>query len=110
MQVPARSVRLLALQPYAAHPQFLTSDRHMTQGGVELKDQRWAEDRLDATLEVIGGFPMTARFVIPESFTFSQLVVPQGVTAETRVEAGGKILAVALSSDKTVDARISLQF
>ena len=110
MQVPARSVRLLALQPYAAHPQFLTSDRHMTQGGVELKDQRWAEDRLDATLEVIGGFPMTARFVIPESFTFSKLVVPQGVTAETRVEAGGKILAVALSSDKTVDARISLQF
>ena len=110
MQVPARSVRLLALQPYAAHPQFLTSDRHMTQGGVELKDQRWADDRLEATVEVIGGFPMTVRFSVPESFAFKGLDAPAGVKAETRVEAGGKVLAVTLAAEKTIDVKLVLRF
>lgn len=110
MQVPARSVRLIALQPYAAHPQFLTSDRHITQGGVELKDQEWSDDCLEATIEVIGGFPMTARFMIPDSFTFKKLSAPDGVKAETRIEAGGKVLAVTLNSEKTVDAKLVLQF
>ncbi|MDO4366477.1 MAG: hypothetical protein Q4D70_06745, partial [bacterium] len=110
MQVPARSVRLLALHPYAAHPQFLTSDRHMTQGGVELKDQRWADDRLEATVEVIGGFPMTVRFSVPESFAFKGLDAPAGVKAETRVEAGGKVLAVTLAAEKTIDVKLVLRF
>ena len=110
MQVPARSVRLLALQPYAAHPQFLSSDRHMSQGAVELKDVKWAEDRLETTVEVIGGFPMTVRFSVPESFTFKKLSVPAGVTATSRVEAGGKVLAVTLATERTTDAKLVLQF
>ena len=110
MQLPARSVRLLALQPYQGHPQFLTSDRHMTQGGVELKDQRWAEDRLEATVEVIGGFPVTVRFAVPESFAFGKLDVPEGVTAATRAEAGGKVLAVTLESATTRDVKLALGF
>ncbi len=110
MQVPARSVRLIAMQPYAAHPQFLTSDRHITQGGVELKRQTWAEDRLEATVQVIGGFPMTARFLVPESFTFKGLVAPDGVKADVRREAGGKVLAVTLATDKTADVPLVLTF
>ena len=110
MQVPARSVRLLALQPYAAHPQFLTSDRHMSQGAVELKDTRWTEERLESTVEVVGGFPMTARFAIPESFEFKKLSVPAGVSATSRLEAGGKVLAVTLACEKTTDVKLTLQF
>jgi len=110
MQVPARSVRLLALQPYAAHPQFLSSDRHMSQGAVELKGTRWTEERLESTIEVIGGFPMTARFAIPDSFEFKKLEVPAGVTATSRLEAGGKVLAVTLSCEKTTDVKLVLQF
>ncbi len=110
MQVPPRSVRLLALQPYAAHPQFLTSDRHITQGGVELKDQQWSEDCLKATINVIGGFPMTARFFIPDSFAFKSVAVPDGVAASARREAGGKVLAVTLSAEKTQDVPVSLSF
>ena len=110
MQVPPRSVRLLAMQPYAAHPQFLTSDRHITQGGVELKNQQWANDALRATINVIGGFPMTARFYVPDSFSFKSVSVPDGVTATTRREAGGKVLAVTLSTDKTQDVPVTLSF
>ena len=110
MQVPPRSVRLLAMQPYAAHPQFLTSDRHITQGGVELKNQQWANDALRATINVIGGFPMTARFYVPDSVSFKSVSVPDGVTATTRREAGGKVLAVTLATDKTQDVTVTLSF
>ena len=110
MQVPPRSVRLIAMQPYAAHPQFLTSDRHITQGGVELKGQQGADDALTVTLNVIGGFPMTARFFVPESFSFKSVSVPDGVTAATRREAGGKVLAVTLAADRTQDVPVTLSF
>jgi len=110
MQVPPRSVRLIAMQPYMAHPQFLTSDRHITQGGVELKGQQWSDDTLRVTLNVIGGFPLTARFFVPESFALKSLSVPEGVTAESRREAGGKVLAVTLSADKTQDVPVVLSF
>lgn len=76
LAVPPRSVRLVALQPAAGHPQFLTSDRHVTQGGVELKGQSWYDNTLSAVVEAIGGFPMTVRFAVPEGF------VVKTVTAE----------------------------
>jgi hypothetical protein len=110
VKVPARSVRLVAMQPYAARPQFLTSDRHITQGGVELKDQVWAEDRLTTTVNVIGGFPATFRFLIPESFRCSRVSVPNGVKMTTRFEAEGRILAVTVSAEATRDIPVTLEF
>jgi hypothetical protein len=98
------------MQPYAARPQFLTSDRHITQGGVELKDQVWAEDRLTTTVNVIGGFPATFRFLIPESFRCSRVSVPDGVKMTTRSEAEGRILAVTVSSEATRDIPVTLEF
>ena len=63
-----------------------------------------------ATINVIGGFPMTARFFIPESFAFKSVSVPDGVTAAARREAGGKVLAVTLAAEKTQDVPVTLSF
>ena len=109
MEIPPRAVRLVALQPLAGRPQFLTSDRHITQGSVELKDQKWADGKLVTTLNVIGGFPMTARYLIPDGFTFKG-VSAAGAKAETKVEAGGKVLAVTLAAEATKDVTVTLQF
>lgn len=108
--VPPRSVRLVAMQPAVAHPHFLTSDRHMLQGAVELKDQRWADGALSATIEVIGGFPMTARFVVPDGFALTRVVAPAGVSATHRFECGGRIVAVTLASDVTRNVETRLEF
>ena len=110
MPVPPRAVRLLALQPDAARPQFLTSDRHVTQGGVELKDQRWAENRLESTVNVIGGFPLTVRFTVPEAFVWQDASVPTGVSCRTQLEADGRVLAVTLASPVTCDVKLVLNF
>lgn len=110
VQIPPRSVRLVAMQPNAAHPHFVTSDRHMTQGGVELKGQSWDDSFLSATVEVIGGFPLTARFAVPDGFEFSGITVPEGVAATCRAESGGAILAVTLVSETTMDVKAMLKF
>ena len=36
--------------------------------------------------------------------------VPDGVKASTRTEAGGKVLAVTLSTDKTADVPVTITF
>ena len=110
MSVPARSVRLVALQPDAGRPQFLTSDRHLTQGGVELKGQAWDGRTLTATVEAIGGFPLTARFHVPKGFAFKGVRVPAGVRAEARAEADGEVLAVTVAAEKTADVPLTLEF
>jgi len=110
MQVPPRSVRLVALQPDLGRVQFLSSDRHVTQGAVELKGQTWAEGTCTAVLNVIGGFPLTARFAVPDGVSVKGVKVPDGVTATTRTEAGGKVLAVTLSTEKTSDVPVTISF
>lgn len=44
------SVQLLSLRESQPHPQIIGTSRHFTQGGRELKDQRWAEPELHAIL------------------------------------------------------------
>ena len=108
MQVPPRSVRLVALQPDQGRVQFLSSDRHVTQGAVELKGQTWAEGSCTAVLNVIGGFPLTARFAVPDGVSVKGVKVPDGVKAATRTEAGGKVLAVTLFTEKTSDVPVTV--
>ena len=109
LEVPPRSVRLVALQPSAGHPQFLTSDRHITQGGVELKDQVWSGRTLTVTVNAIGGFPMTVRLAVPEGFVV-QDVVAEGAKASWRKECDGRVVAVDVSSEVTADVVLKLVF
>ncbi|MBQ0031343.1 MAG: alpha-galactosidase, partial [bacterium] len=109
LKVPPRSVRLVALQPAAGRPQFLTSDRHVTQGGVELKDQNWSGKSLKATVNVIGGFPMTVRFAVPEGFAV-QDVEAEGAKIAVRKECDGRVLAIDVSSEMTADVALKLAF
>ncbi len=96
MQVPARSVRLVALRPVSDKVQFLSSDRHISQGGVELRDQTWSDGACTATVDVVGGFPLKAFFAVPDGVRVEGVDAP-GAVAETCAVASGKALAVTLS-------------
>jgi alpha-galactosidase len=50
VDVAPASVTLLAIHPKQSVPQFLSSDRHVLQGAIELKDFRW-----DATRQTLQG-------------------------------------------------------
>jgi len=44
MVVPAESVALVALRTDRGVPQVISTSRHFTQGGVELRDVNWSAD------------------------------------------------------------------
>ena len=109
LEVPARGVRLLALHPEVPHPQYLSSDRHITQGAVELKDLAWRDRTLTGTVEAIGGFPLTLRFRVPQPFKLASCKVPEAVSVRTVMETP-EVLAVTVETPETRDVPIALDF
>jgi len=108
VEVPPRSVRLVALHRLADHPQFLSTDRHVTQGATCLQDCRWTGTALELDLAVVGGHAFSYRFRIPEGFRFAGAETGRGVRAETAVT--GHILTVRLAAETSGDARLALRF
>ena len=108
--VPGRAVRLVALHKNRGVPQFLSSDRHVTQGAVDLKDVEWNDETatLKATLTLVGGFPTIARFSAPAGFEFKAASSPANV--ETTSEEGGKVVAVKLGAETSGDYGVELVF
>ena len=110
LSVPARGVRLVALQPERGHPQFLSSDRHIAQGAVELNGLAWDEAARTYTLDVksVGGFPSTYFVRAPEGFS-CRGVAASGGSASVAVRKDG-ILAVTTSSEASQGIKAVLQF
>ena len=109
--VPAHAVRLLAVHKRQSVPQFLSSDRHITQGAVDLRGAAWNAEKnaLTVTLELIAENTTTARFLVPEGFALSEAAA-DGAAVATRAEEGGKLLAVELTAPKTGEYALTLTF
>ena len=85
------SCRVLAIRPVAAHPQLVSTSRHITQGMVDVTGETWdgANRTLSATSKVVENDPYELRIVVPSgthSFRATGVTVsPQdtaaGVTA-----------------------------
>ena len=102
-------MRLFALQPFAGHPQFLTSDRHLTQGAVGLLDEKWDGSRLVARIAAVGGFPQVVRFAVPNGWKLKGATA-DGVDAKAKEECGGRVLAVELSAPRSCAVDLRLDF
>jgi hypothetical protein len=102
LEVPGHGTRLLAVHRATSHPQFLSSDRHITQGGVELKALAWnaATKTLEGTVTAVKGFPLTLRFRIPDGYTFDTVRAESEAVCKASVEAQG-LLAVTLTAPTT---------
>ncbi len=110
LRVPMRSVKLLAVRPEAAHPQFVGDDRHVTQGAVELTDLKWDKAARKYTLGVkaIGGFPFTYFVRVPAGFALKGAVADNA-----RVAVGSRpngVLAVRVESAESREVSVMLQF
>lgn len=68
--VSARSNQLLAVHPLLGRPQFLSTDRHITQGGVSFEDMTWDDKNniLSGSVRLVENFPSKLVFFIPEEF------------------------------------------
>jgi len=64
-EVSAGSCRVLAVRPAADHPQVVSTSRHITQGVVDLVEERWdsVARTLSGTSRLVAGDPYEVRIV-----------------------------------------------
>jgi len=109
MQVPAHGVRLLAVHRAQAVPQFISSDRHITQGAAELTKLAWdaPAKTLAGAVKAVKGYPLTLRFRVPAGYVFSEAKAEGGVTCNAVTESA-EIIAVTLTSPVSHDVPFTL--
>ena len=109
MPVPGHGVRLLAVHRAQATPQFLSSDRHLTQGGVELTQLAWnaSSKTLAGTVKVVKQSPLTLRFRVPAGYTFKGSKTDGGVSCKCVAESSG-LVAVTVTSPVSQDVPFTL--
>ena len=110
MEIPAHSVRLLAMHHLKDIPQWISSDRHVTQNALELKEYKWIKESrtLEGKIGLISSFPLTMRLYVPPNFSLSGAEC-NDVECATRKEENN-ILAVTFKSDKTGDFKFRVRF
>jgi hypothetical protein len=111
MPVPGHGVRLLAVHRAQAVPHFLSSDRHITQGGVELTSLAWdgARNTLTGTVKTVKDHPVTLRFRAPQGFALASAQAGDGITCQAVPETGG-VVAVKLLSAATREIPFTLSW
>jgi len=110
-ELEPRSNRLLAIHRKLDRPQFISTDRHITQGAVSLSALDWDEQNttLSGTVQLIGGFPSKLVFTIPNGYTLKQVVAGDGVKVETVLNED-KTVTIILMSDDSGPVRWKMKF
>jgi len=65
--LPGNSSRILAVRPVSEFPQLLSTSRHVTQGIVDVIDEKWSawRSQLSASSKVVANDPYELRIVVP---------------------------------------------
>ena len=110
VEVPAHGVRLVALHPIKAVPQWLGSDRHIAQHADELSGYRWdAESRsLKGEIRLVGGFPLTVRFRVPSGYVSTDVTCDGKIETVHRERDG--LLSVTFKANLTTTASFQIKF
>jgi hypothetical protein len=110
LDVPAHTVRLLAMHREKETPHWISSDRHIAQTAAELKEYKWVGERrtIEGKIRLVGTFPLTMHVRVPKGFAFSTAEC-EGVKCTTE-PGSGEVLAVTFLADKTGDYPFAVTF
>lgn len=109
--VPKHGVRLLAVHKLQKGvPQFLSSDRHITQGAVDLTDLKIEKNKIVGKVKLVENHPTTLRFLVPSGMNCKSIVSDSKAKLEKKTEKGGEILAVVLTDSKTEEVPFEITF
>lgn len=109
LEVPAHGVRLITLHEVKNSPQWIGSDRHITQNAMELTGYEWIVEQhvLKGEIQLIKGFPLTIKIHVPATYSFAGMKC-KGATHS--IEEDDHILTIKFHSKKTDNVPFSLQF
>ncbi len=98
--LPPGTCRVLSLRPEAEHPILVSTSRHITQGVVDVLEERWDADELLLTGEsrVVANDPYELRIVVPaaENSYLASGVEVDTPDARTRFDQAGPTLRVRI--------------
>ena len=111
LDVPPRSSRLLALHEDLGRPQFLSTDRHLTQGATSLRALAWQERprTLSGETELVPGEPTRLTFFVPEGYRLGSISATGAKVTQVDTPGDGT-LTVALQSSRARAAKWRLHF
>jgi hypothetical protein len=116
--VPAESCRVIAVRPRAPHPQLLSTSRHITQGIVDVLEEKWdaRKKTLSGRSQVVGGDAYESRIVVEgdgKGFTTPAVEVSAadrsaGVT--TSVVSDGNLIRARIDSPTSREVSWNVRF
>ena len=108
LTLPAESCIALAIRPRANHPQLISTSRHVTQGIVDVADEKWdaATKTLSGRSKLVGEDPYELR-IVSNGANVEQISVP-GVTVSR--ESDESLTRVKLTSPVSREVSWSIRF
>ncbi len=121
LEVPAGSCRVLAVRPTPDHPVLLSTSRHVTQGIVDVLEERWDENRqtLSGRSRLVAGDPYELRLYVPPAARGRTVVRAEarptgsdtnGSVHVTVVQSRGPLVRVRLLSESSGEVSWQIQF
>ncbi len=107
------SCRDIAIYPAKKHPQIISTSRHITQGIIDIKSEKWDWGKLTAICDVVKNDPYEIRIAVPAGKSWALDAVtlkkaPDGTT--TAFEQDGTNIRVKVNSLKTAEIGIIFTF
>jgi len=97
--VRGESCCVLAVKPVAIHPQLISTSRHITQGIVDVLDEKWhgGSKTLTGRSRIVGGDPYELRIVLPNNDWTASSVGASGGSKISFSQNDGLVRATILS-------------
>ena len=107
--VEPESAKVIKLVPARPYPWFLSYNRHITQGAVDLKKLNWSEDKnvLFGKIKVLANFRYRLYFYLPQGFVSKKLEIKGG---ESFFKTKGKIAVLSLKTKGTALVDFQIKF
>ncbi|NQU44887.1 hypothetical protein HQ520_16485 [bacterium] len=102
-EIPAKSNLLLAVHEKLDRPQLLSTDRHLTQGAVELEDLKWDPKRneLSGRSLLVGGETSNLTVHVPKGWKLEK------ARGRGRIGRNVRIETTQIARDRTVKLRLT---
>jgi len=110
--IEGHSNMLLAIHPALSRPQLLSTDRHITQGAVELENVAWDETGkvLSGIVRLVGGYPTELVFNIPKGYELVKAAADGVEQVKSGVNSADGTLCLTLKQSASGSAKWRLEF
>jgi hypothetical protein len=107
-RVPPHATKLLCVRTFLEHPQLMSTDLHITQGGVEIGHCHWKRKEKSLDIRVLSVGPSRGKllFYVPHEYAFVEALFDEG-TCDARERSDGLL---SLTCEFTDSFQVTLSF